>query len=174
MATNAQIAQSIVDNILSGNRSTTAAKVRTVLNLLNASFFNIDDNAGKGLSENDYTDAEKTKLSGVETGAQVNAAAKPFYLGSLDVSGATTLSELENTFDAIISISDLGTGAYRITSTEAIFTGTTILIFSINDRYSVAVTYTSTTQIDLLIYSGATGTPTANAFSDLRFKIEVL
>lgn len=28
--------------------------------------------AGKGLSSNDYTDAEKTKLSGIESGAEAN------------------------------------------------------------------------------------------------------
>jgi hypothetical protein len=32
----------------------------------------VDKIAGKGLSENDYTDADKTKLSGIEVGAQVN------------------------------------------------------------------------------------------------------
>lgn len=32
----------------------------------------VDTETGKGLSSNDYTDAEKTKLSGVETGAQKN------------------------------------------------------------------------------------------------------
>lgn len=32
----------------------------------------VDKEAGKGLSENDYTTAEKTKLEGIATGAQVN------------------------------------------------------------------------------------------------------
>ena len=32
----------------------------------------VDKEAGKGLSSNDYTSAEKTKLAGVATGAQVN------------------------------------------------------------------------------------------------------
>lgn len=32
----------------------------------------VDKVSGKGLSTNDYTDAEQTKLSGIETGAQVN------------------------------------------------------------------------------------------------------
>jgi len=33
----------------------------------------VDTVSGKGLSTNDYTTAEKTKLTGIETGAQVNA-----------------------------------------------------------------------------------------------------
>jgi len=32
----------------------------------------VDEEAGKGLSTNDYTDAEKTKLAGIAAGAQVN------------------------------------------------------------------------------------------------------
>ena len=32
----------------------------------------VDKEAGKGLSTNDYTDAEKTKLAGIESGAEVN------------------------------------------------------------------------------------------------------
>lgn len=36
----------------------------------------VDKVNGKGLSTNDYTDAEKTKLSGIETGAQVNKIEK--------------------------------------------------------------------------------------------------
>lgn len=35
----------------------------------------VDAEAGKGLSSNDYTTTEKTKLAGIEGGAQVNAAA---------------------------------------------------------------------------------------------------
>lgn len=35
----------------------------------------VDKEAGKGLSTNDYTTADKTKLSGIETGAEVNVQA---------------------------------------------------------------------------------------------------
>ncbi len=35
----------------------------------------VDKVVGKGLSENDFTDADKTKLDGIETGAQVNVNA---------------------------------------------------------------------------------------------------
>lgn len=35
----------------------------------------VDKITGKGLSENDFTDADKTKLDGIETGAQVNVNA---------------------------------------------------------------------------------------------------
>lgn len=35
----------------------------------------VDAETGKGLSENDFTDAEKTKLSGIESGAEVNVQA---------------------------------------------------------------------------------------------------
>lgn len=35
----------------------------------------VKDQAGKGLSENDYTSAEKAKLAAIEVGAQVNDTA---------------------------------------------------------------------------------------------------
>lgn len=43
----------------------------------------VDKEAGKGLSTNDYTTDEKTKLSGIETGAQVNV------LEGVQVNGAS-------------------------------------------------------------------------------------
>lgn len=54
-----------VDNTSDLNKPVSTA-VQTALNN------KVDKVAGKGLSTNDYTTAEKTKLAGIETGAQVN------------------------------------------------------------------------------------------------------
>lgn len=55
------------DQDLSGLATTTS--VTTALNL------KVDKEAGKGLSTNDYTTAEQTKLTGIATGAEVNVQA---------------------------------------------------------------------------------------------------
>lgn len=68
--------------------------VKSILSKLNANFSElytesakitnkVDKVAGKGLSENDYTTAEKEKLAGIATGAQVNV------IETLKVDGVT-------------------------------------------------------------------------------------
>lgn len=57
--------------------------------------------ASKGLSTNDYTDAEKNKLAGIESGAQVNP---------------TKLSELEND-KGFVTAADIPDGAAASTTT---------------------------------------------------------
>lgn len=54
------------------NSGITANKVSIYDNYANAINNKVDKVTGKGLSTNDFTDAEKTKLAGIETGAQVN------------------------------------------------------------------------------------------------------
>ena len=50
-----------------------SASDKTKLNNLNTNLANkVDKVSGKGLSTNDYTTSEKSKLAGIETGAQVN------------------------------------------------------------------------------------------------------
>ena len=54
------------------NSGITANKVSTYDGYANAISNKVDKVTGKGLSTNDFTTAEKTKLAGIETGAQVN------------------------------------------------------------------------------------------------------
>ena len=66
----------------------------------------VDKVAGKGLSTNDYTTAEKTKLAGIESGAQVNKT------GLDNVAGKVTVS------DNVIA-TDTAPFVYRQTPTVA-------------------------------------------------------
>ena len=59
-----------VDVVQTTGQSTTAVmSQKAVTDELNNK---VDKVTGKGLSTNDFTDAEKTKLAGIETGAEVN------------------------------------------------------------------------------------------------------
>ena len=68
----------------------------------------VDKVAGKGLSTNDYTDAEKTKLSGIETGAQKNTitgvkgnAETTYRTGNVNITATNIgLGNVDNTSDA--------------------------------------------------------------------------
>lgn len=61
----------------------------------------VDKVAGKGLSENDYTTVEKTKLAGVEANAQVNVLEGIILNGEplVPVSKQVTMNVLTNTVD---------------------------------------------------------------------------
>ena len=68
---------SIDDTTASGSTTYSSNKTDTLLN------GKVDKVNGKGLSTNDYTDAEKTKLEGITAGAEVNTIA------SISVNGTT-------------------------------------------------------------------------------------
>jgi len=59
-----------IDNSTNSDKLPTAGQVTAALSN------KVDKETGKGLSTNDYTTDEKTKLSGIETGAQVNTIEK--------------------------------------------------------------------------------------------------
>lgn len=80
----------------------------------------VDKESGKGLSTNDYTTAEKNKLSGIATGAQVNVIEKILVNSveqtvsaqkAVDISVPTKVSDLNNDSGFI-------TGVDSITSAE--------------------------------------------------------
>ena len=68
----------------------------------------VDKVTGKGLSTNDYTSAEKTKLSGIETGAQKNtitgikgSAETTYRTGNVNITATNIgLGNVNNTSDA--------------------------------------------------------------------------
>lgn len=84
----------------------------------------VDKVDGKGLSANDYTTTDKTKLSGIESGAEVNVidtvkvnnqALVPTGK-TVDISVPTTTSELTND-SGFITSSDIPEGAAATTTT---------------------------------------------------------
>ena len=74
----------------------------------------VDKVTGKGLSTNDYTNAEKTKLSGIETGAQKNtitgvkgSAETTYRTGNVNITATNIgLGNVNNTSDANKPISN--------------------------------------------------------------------
>ena len=74
----------------------------------------VDKITGKGLSTNDYTSAEKTKLSGIETGAQKNtitgikgSAETTYRTGNVNITATNIgLGNVDNTSDANKPISN--------------------------------------------------------------------
>ena len=61
----------------------------------------VDKETGKGLSSNDYTSAEKTKLGGIETGAEANV------IESISVNGAAQTITSKNVDLDIITESEV-------------------------------------------------------------------
>lgn len=84
----------------------------------------VDAVSGKGLSTNDYTTAEKSKLSDVETGAQanviesvkVNGTALTVISKAVDVTVPTKTSDLDND-SGFITTGDIPEGAAGSTTT---------------------------------------------------------
>lgn len=68
----------------------------------------VDKELGKGLSTNDYTTDEKTKLDGIETGAQVNTitgvkggSESSYRTGNVNITASNIgLGNVDNTSDA--------------------------------------------------------------------------
>lgn len=84
----------------------------------------VDKETGKGLSSNDYTSNEKTKLSGIEAGAQVNVLEGIQKNGTTitpvnkiaNISVPTATSELQND-SGFITAEDVPEGATASTTT---------------------------------------------------------
>ena len=93
----------------------------------------VDKVAGKGLSENDYTTAEKTKLAGIATGAQVNV------IESVKVDGAVLpVSEKSVNIDlsAYAKKSDVGS-AYKYKGSKATVSALPTTDNEVGDVYNV-------------------------------------
>ena len=76
--------------------------------LLQAIANKVDKEPGKGLSTNDYTNDEKSKLAGIESGAQVNTVTgvkgdseSTYRVGNINITKANIgLGNVDNTADA--------------------------------------------------------------------------
>lgn len=93
----------------------------------------VDAVSGKGLSSNDFTDAEKTKLAGIESGAQVNTVTS--VAGK---TGAVTLSKSDVGLENVDNTSDLNKPISTATQT------------ALNLKADKATTYTKTATDTLL------------------------
>ena len=84
------------DNTLQANIEAETSARETALSL------KVDKESGKVLSSNDYTDAEKNKLSGIQAGAQVNSVTSVAgRTGAVTLSKSDVgLSNIDNTSDA--------------------------------------------------------------------------
>lgn len=84
----------------------------------------VDKVEGKSLSTNDYTDAEKSKLSGIATGAQVNQNAfSNVVIGSTTISADTTTDTLTLVAGSNITITpDATNDKITIASTDTKYT----------------------------------------------------
>ena len=134
----------------------------------------VDKVDGKGLSANDYTTTDKTKLSGIESGAEVNVidtvkvnnqALVPTGK-TVDISVPTTTSELTND-SGFITSSDIPEGAAASTTTPKM-DGTakvgTELAFARGDH--VHPTDTSRAPLASPTFTGTPKAPTAAKGTD--------
>ena len=90
-----------IDNLTSadGLRPLSANQGRVLKSMVDGK---VDEEAGKGLSTNDYTDAEKEKLAGIEAGAQVNTVTS--VAGK---TGAVTLAKADVGLGSVDNTADL-------------------------------------------------------------------
>jgi len=91
-----------VDNTSDANKPVSTAVQAELTAISNTVSGKVDKVSGKGLSTNDYTTAEKTKLSGIEAGAQVNTVTK--VAGK---TGAVTLSKSDVGLGKVDNTADL-------------------------------------------------------------------
>lgn len=95
--TKSDVNLSNVDNTSDANKPVSTAQ-QTALDL------KVDKVAGKGLSTEDYTTGEKTKLSGIQTGAQVN----PAIASSTTAKAGTDNTEMLTALGAMAMFSQAG------------------------------------------------------------------
>lgn len=131
----------------------------------------VNTETGKGLSSNDYTGTEKTKLSGIETGAQVNIVDGIQKNGSnispvnkiVNIPVPTKTSDLTND-SGFITTSDIPEGSAASTTTPAMDGTATIgteLAFARGDH--VHPTDTSRAPVASPTFTGTPAAPTASS-----------
>lgn len=82
-----------VHNNLSGRDATDTHPIASITGLVTALGNKVDKVTGKGLSTNDYTTAEKNKLTGIEEGAEVNPENSDFTLAGLGEKSYNNLTD---------------------------------------------------------------------------------
>lgn len=92
---------SIVNADIASNAAIAQSKIAGLTDALTGK---VDAESGKGLSTNDYTDADQTKLSGIAAGAQVNS------VETVSINGGTPVSpDANKNIDLTLDLSNIGT-----------------------------------------------------------------
>ena len=106
----------------------------------------VDKVSGKGLSTNDYTTAEQTKLGGIETGAQVNKIEKILVDGTEQtISGkAVSITRIKG---------DRGTGLLPVTTAPSSYT---TAVNGLTPTYRIALSTVKTQASTEVVYAGDT------------------
>ena len=112
----------------------------------------VNKETGKGLSTNDFTNADKTKLNGIESGAQVNK------IESVKVNGSTQ------------TITDKSVDISVPTKTSALTNDSGYIKNDVNNL----INYYTKTQIDTTLNSYATKTYVDNLIGDINNAIDLI
>lgn len=131
----------------------------------------VDKETGKGLSTNDYTTAEQTKLSGIETGAEVNV------IESVKVNGSALTPDANKAVDVTVptKVSDLTNDSGFVT-TDTTYTLTQnqsdghILTFAGSDQSSTTITIPDNGEVNIIEGIKVNGTlvnPDGNKIVDI-------
>lgn len=112
----------------------------------------VDKVSGKGLSTNDYTDAEKSKLAGIETGAQVNpgnattsAAGLMSAADKSKLNGVATGAEVNQNAYSNVIVGSSTLSADSKTDTLTIVAGNNVTLTSNKNPDSVTISAKDTT-----------------------------
>ena len=106
----------------------------------------VNTETGKGLSSNDYTLTEKTKLSGIENNAnyyihpsshQTGMIVESSALSNLETSANATQHDINVAIDGLINESGIAYGKVDATSTATVFTATVVGVSELKDGTSV-------------------------------------
>jgi hypothetical protein len=138
---------------------------------------------GKSLSTNDYTNAEKTKLAGIETGAQVNtvtgikgSSETDYRVGNVNITAANIgLGNVNNTADSVKSVASAVT-ATKLGSTT-VGSGTQPIFLNTGTATASTSTVGGTTQpvymntgvISPTTYSLSKSVPADAVFTDTHY-----
>lgn len=131
----------------------------------------VDKEVGKGLSTNDYTTAEQTKLSGIETGAEAN------IIESVKVNGSALTPDANKAVDITVptKVSDLTNDSGFVT-TDTTYTLTQnqsdghILTFAGSDQSSTTITIPDNGEVNIIEGVKVNGTlvnPDGNKIVDI-------
>lgn len=126
-------------------------------------FGKVDKEPGKGLSTNDYTNAEKTKLTGIETGAEVNDVKSVAGKTGAVTLAVADVGGLQDALNARATTADVGTKSSLNTSNK------TNLVAAINETFQYA-NDGKTAVASAVTAKGVSASPT-DTFSQLATKI---
>ena len=141
------------DIIVGGNSQFASDDIATAIETLDGAFDNkVDKVTGKGLSTNDYTTAEKTKLEGIASGAEVNVQSDWNVTDSTSdafIKNKPTIPSLKNVFGKV----KVGTTTIEADSTQdtlELVAGSNVTLTPDTTNDKVTIEATDTTYSDFV------------------------